>query len=302
MITVIGSLNLDVFIEVTRFPRPGETRQGTNLRYTPGGKGANQALAAARLGARVTMIGAVGDDAFGEKMVANLAAATVETSGIVRRAETASGTAWIIVDDTGQNQIIVAPGANDTLSANDVRRHEDLIRRSTAVIAQLETPLETVESAFALAHEAGALAVLNPAPVRELKEELLHRCDWIIPNETEAEQLGGVEVRDLAGAAASAQSLQSKWGVPNIVITLGAAGAWVSSSSFTGHIPAPRVQAVDTVGAGDTFVGAFVTRLVEGAAVRDAARLACAAAALATTRRGAQAGIPTRAEAEAFLQ
>jgi ribokinase len=302
MITVIGSLNMDLLIEVARLPRRGETVPGTDLRRAPGGKGANQAVAAARLGARVAMIGAVGADAVGNEMIANLAAAGVDTSGIERRPGDASGSALIVVERDGQNQIVIAAGANGTLSAADVAQHAGLIRRSHAVIAQLETPLEAVDAAFGVAREAGVTIILNPAPFVALDESLLRRCDWIIPNEIEAERLGGLDVRDVAGARAAAHAIQQRSGGANIIVTLGAEGAWITSSSFTGHILAPKVEALDTVGAGDTFIGAFAARLVEGSGAREAARFACAAAALAVTRRGAQAGIPTRAEVEAFVK
>jgi ribokinase len=302
MITVVGSFNMDLFIEVARFPAPGEAVFGKNFRHAPGGKGANQAYAVARMGQPAAVIGAVGRDAFGDEMVANLGTVGVDCGGVVRRADAASGTAMITPDATGQNQIVVANGANDTLTAEDVTRHAALIRRSRALVTQLETPLESVEAALRLARESGALAILNPAPFSPVPNALLALCDWIIPNEIEATRLTGAEVRDSSSAAGAAKSIRRFSHCPNILVTLGAQGVWLDTPEFTGHLPACKVKAVDTVGAGDTFIGAFVTRLVEGADAREAARFGCAAAAIAVTRRGAQASIPTRAEVDEKLK
>jgi ribokinase len=302
MITVVGSLNMDLFIETTRLPSPGETVLGRNFRGAPGGKGANQAVAIACMGGVCAMIGAVGNDSFGEEMLANLRAAGVDTNAVVRRADAASGVAMIIVDANGQNQIVVAGGANNTLSPDDIARQAALLRRSKAIVVQLETPLPAVDAALRLGREAGALTVLNPAPCLKLNDDVLRCCDWIVPNEIEAAQLSGVTVRGSADAATASKKLQERSGDANILITLGADGAWLDTNSFTGHVPGFKVPAVDTVGAGDAFIGAFVTRLMEGAEAREAARFGCAAAALAVTRRGAQAGIPFRAEVEAWLR
>ena len=302
MITVVGSFNLDLFIEVPRFPAPGEAIHGRNFRRAPGGKGANQACAVARLGQPAAMIGAVGQDAFGDEMIANLVALGVDVRGVTRRADVASGTAMIVLDASGQNQIVVANGANDTLTADEVRRHADVLQNSRAVIAQLETTPAATEAALRLSRAAGALAVLNPAPFSPVADDVLALCDWIIPNEGEAAKLSGVEVIDRATAAIAARKIQARSGCARVAVTLGAEGVWLDSPEFTGHVPGFRVQAVDTVGAGDTFIGAFVTRLVEGAGARDAARFACAAAAIAVTRRGAQSSVPTRAEVEALLR
>ncbi len=301
MITIVGSFNMDLFIEAPRFPAPGEAILGKNFRRAPGGKGANQACAVARLGHAAAILGAVGRDAFGDEMVANLAAAGVDTTGVLRRDDVASGTAMVVLDATGQNQIVVANGANDTLTAAEVEQHAALLRRSRAVVAQLETPLPAVETALRRARECGALAVLNPAPFAPVSDALLRCCDWIIPNENEAAKLTGVAVADVDGAKAAARVIKQRAACPNVIVTLGANGVWLDTPAFTGHLPGFKVRAVDTVGAGDTFIGAFVTRLVEGADAREAARFGCAAAALAVTRRGAQASIPTRAEVEALL-
>ncbi len=302
MITVVGSFNMDLFIEAPRFPAPGETLHGKNFRRAPGGKGANQACAVARMGMKSAIIGAVGRDVFGDEMLASLEAAGVNTRGVVRRSDTASGTAMVVLDAAGQNQIVVANGANDTLSAGDVTRQAALLHESKAVIAQLETTMSATEAALRLAREGGALAVLNPAPFFPVEDALLRLCDWIIPNEVEASRLSGVEVRDARSAAAAAPILRQRSQCPNIIVTLGANGVWLDTPQFTGAVPGFKVDAVDTVGAGDTFIGALVTRLVEGAEAREAARFGCAAAAIAVTRRGAQPSIPRRAEVEAFLK
>jgi ribokinase len=302
MITVVGSLNMDLFIETTRLPSPGETVLGRNFRRAPGGKGANQAVAVARMSGACAMIGAVGDDVFGDEMLANLRSMGVETKAVARRVGAASGVAMIAVDTNGQNQIVVASGANETLSPDDITRHTALFRRSKAVVVQLETPLPAVEAALRLGREAGALTVLNPAPCQALSDDLLRCCDWIVPNEIEAAQLSDAAVSGSADAAIVSKKLRERSGGANVLVTLGAAGAWLDTESFAGIVPGFKVQAVDTVGAGDTFIGAFVTRLVEGEEARSAARFSCAAAALAVTRRGAQAGIPFRAEVEAWLR
>lgn len=301
MITVVGSLNMDLFIDVAQLPAPGETVVGKNFRRTPGGKGANQASAIARLGHPVAMIGAVGRDAFGEELIETLARQGAGVEAITRRDGVATGTALIVLDTAGQNQIVIAAGANGTLAAADFDRWAAFLRQSRAVIAQLEIPLAAVEAALRAAREAGALAVLNPAPFVPGCDALLSLCDWLLPNETEASKLAGFEVRDLDSAARAAHRLREASRGLNVLVTLGAAGAWLDTPDYTGHIPAFVAEAIDTVGAGDTFVGAFVTRLVEGAAPPEAARYASAAAAIAVTRRGAQSG-PSRAEADAFLR
>jgi ribokinase len=208
----------------------------------------------------------------------------------------------IAVDTNGQNQIVVASGANETLSPGEIASYAALFRRSKAVVVQLETPLPAVEAALRLGRNSGALTVLNPAPGLKLNDDLLRCCDWIVPNEIEAAQLSDMTVRSCADTATASKKLRGRSGGANVLITLGADGAWLDSESFVGKVPGFKVQAIDTVGAGDTFIGAFVTRLIEGAEAREAARFGCAAAALAVTRGGAQAGIPLRAEVEAWLR
>lgn len=301
MITVVGSLNMDLIIEVARFPSPGEAIQGRNFRRSGGGKGANQAAAVARLGQASTLVGAVGDDAFGRELLANLTAAQVDVSNVDVDPTAATGTAMILIDDSGQNEIIIASGANGSLTAAAVSARVTLIRQSRAIITQLETTVDAAETALRLAREAGALTVLNPAPFVAVDDRLLRLADWIVPNEIEARQLTNVAVSNPLSAASAARILRNRSGSANIAITLGSQGVWLDTPPFTGLIPAFPVAAVDTVGAGDAFIGAFVTRLVEGAAPEEAARFGCAAAAISVTRHGAQASMPFRAEVEARL-
>jgi ribokinase len=301
MITVVGSLNMDLIVRVPRFPEPGEAIHGEDLQTACGGKGANQAYAVARMGHPASMVGCVGQDGFGEAMLANLRTVGVDTANVQQRAGVPSGTALILVHDTsGQNEIVVASGANRTLTADDVRAAADLLYRSDAVIAQLETTLPATQVALSLARAAGRLSVLNPAPFAPLDDAFLALCDYLVPNENEAARLVGGEVCDLVSAARAAETLRAR-GARNVLITLGAGGVWVDAEAWRGHVPAFAVKAVDTVAAGDTFIGAFVTRLVEGADLRTAVQFGCAAAAIAVTRPGAQPSIPARQEVDAFL-
>lgn len=302
MITVVGSLNMDLMVDAPCLPQPGETVRGWNFRRSSGGKGANQACAVARMGMRCSMIGAVGDDWFGDELLASLRGAGIDVAAVTRRANTSSGVAMITVDVAGQNQIILAAGANDTVNPLQIAQHGAILRESKAVLVQLEIPLDAVEAALFQARQGGALVVLNPAPCAKLGDELLRLCDWIIPNEIEAGQLAGVTVRTTDDAALAARNLRERSGGAGVAVTLGAAGVWLASSEFTGHIPGFAVQAVDTVAAGDTFIGAFTVRLVEGAGPHEAARFASAAAAISVTRPGAQASIPTRGEVDAWLR
>ncbi len=298
MITVVGSLNMDLVLDVAHFPQPGETVPGRNFRSAHGGKGANQAYAVARMGFPVTMIGAVGDDSFGNEMVEGLAEVGVDVSSILRRAEAASGTALITVDSLGQNQIVLASGANETLSEDDIAAALGDWGECRALLLQLEIPLATVGAAIHRARSAGVPVFLNTAPCLDLPEGLLRQCDWIIANEQEATRLTGLAVTAPAEAGFAATALRQQAPDSGIVITLGPAGAWIDSPAYTGHVPGFEVETVDSVGAGDTWIGAFVTQLLEGNPVFKAARFAHLAAALAVTRQGAQNSIPSRAEVE----
>lgn len=304
MIVVLGSLNLDLVMDVVSFPRPGETVSGSNLRRLPGGKGANQALALARLDSPVAMVGAVGDDPAGHQMVADLQQAGVDTTGIRVREKVATGTAVILLEGTGQNQIVVADGANGTHTAEEMTRATLRLAEAHAFVVQLEIPLPAVVAAVHAAAAAGVPVFLNAAPAQGLSDNTLADTDWIIVNESEATVLAGSEVSSDAEPkpARLASRLRERSEGACVAITLGAAGVWVDSDEFQGHLPGFRVAVVDTVGAGDAFVGAFVARLTAGDPVYEAAVFGMAAGALAVTRPGAQSGLPTAREVREFLR
>lgn len=293
MIVVLGSTNTDMVISGAKISVPGETVCGGSFMMNPGGKGANQAVAVARLSARrrqCVFIAKVGDDLFGRDTARRLKAEGIDARLIVDKTA-ASGTALILVDRKGQNCISVALGANGTLSPEDVAPFASDIERADALLLQLETPLETVLWAARTAHAKGVHVILNPAPAAKLPRELYACLDWITPNETEAELLTGVKVADLASAQAAERVLKRR-GVAHVAITLGAKGCYAAGRIH----PCVKVKAVDTVAAGDTFNGAFVVALAEGKGVDEAIAFAQAAAALAVTRPGAQASVPFRRE------
>lgn len=294
-IAVLGSTNTDMVITGNRIPVPGETVSGGRFMMNPGGKGANQAVAVARLSAKkgsCLFIGKVGADLFGRETAARLKKDSIVPRLLMDGREP-SGTALILVDSKGQNVISVALGANGTLSPDDMVLFEDDIESASALLMQLETPLDTVVHAAKTARAAGVPVVLNPAPARKLPKELYSLVDWITPNETEAEILTGVKVTDAASAAKATKSLMRR-GVGHVVITMGAKGCWCGD---TGKIyPCKKVKAVDCVAAGDTFNGAFTVALAEGRSVEEAISFAQKAAAISVTRPGAQSSIPYRKE------
>ena len=299
-ITVAGSLNMDFVVKVERLPRAGETVIGSGFVTLPGGKGANQAHAAGRLGGRVRMLGRVGDDAFGRELVASLGSAGVETAGIRVSAGTASGVALIFVESGGQNQIVVAAGANGRFAPEDVS--EDLGAGGGLLLLQLETPLETVERAAALAVERGTRVVLDPAPARPLPDALLARVSVLTPNESEALALvdrGGTSL-SIADAPEVARALRRR-GAAAVILKLGPNGAWLEDEDGGRHFPPFAVAAVDATAAGDTFNGALAVALAEGRALAQAVPFANAAAALSVTRLGAQASMPERHEVDALV-
>jgi ribokinase len=255
----------------------------------------------ARLQQQVRLIGAAGADAFGDELIRHLQNDGVEVQSILRRNQAPTGMAFIVVDQAGQNQIVVASGANSTLTAAEVETESALICGSQALLTQLEVPLPAVAMGLRLAHEAGVLTVLNPAPFTWVPDEVLRCCDWIVPNEIEAAQLTQLPVAGPAQAAVAARSLRERSRGAGVALTLGSAGVWVECDSFSGQVPAFSVEAVDTVAAGDAFIGAFVSSLIEGQGPREAARFGNAAAALAVTRRGAQASLPRREEVLKYL-
>jgi ribokinase len=300
-VVVVGSANTDMTVRVPRIPVPGETVRGRDLRISGGGKGANQAVAAARAGARVVFVTALGDDDLGDRALAGFAAEGIDVRLVRRVPGEASGVALIFVDEVGENVIAVAPGANACLRPEDVAPLAGLLEPDDFLLLQLEIPLETVEAAVRLAAAAGARVALNPAPARALPDALVGGLTLITPNALEAEQLTGIAARDEA-ALREAASVLHRRGVPHVLITLGARGAFGSNGSQSLLLPAFPVAAVDTTAAGDVFNGALAAALVERRGPRDAIGFASAAAAISVTRPGAQASAPRRAEIDAFLR
>jgi ribokinase len=286
-VAVVGSLNLDLVVRVARLPGPGETVSGDDVFRNPGGKGANQAVAAARLGRRVAMVGRVGDDDAGRELLESLEADAVDTSQVRVVAGVPSGIALITVSEDGENQIVVSPGANARLTPDDVGQAGAALAAAAVTLLQLEVPLEAVAAA---ARAAGGTVVLNPAPVRDLPEELLAEVDVLVPNRVELAQLaGGAEPEKVAEATRLAGRLPAR----AVVVTLGADGCLVIVGGDTVHVPAVPVRAVDTTAAGDAFCGGLADALAGGATLEDAARRAVRVAAAACLRPGAQASLPT---------
>ena len=297
MIVVIGSINMDLVLRVPRMPLPGETLTGGAFRTIPGGKGANQAVACARLsgkvaagGQQVAMVGCVGDDAFGATLRAALVGDGIIDSHITTLPGVASGIASILVDDNGQNSIVIAGGANDLLSPAHIDAAKGLIEQADIVVLQLETPMATVVHAIKLARSLGKTVVLNPAPAASLPEGVLELVDYLIPNEIEAAMLAGVspEGADVKALAAALQKL----GSDNVIITLGSKGVHAALYGGDFTFPAEVVQAVDTTAAGDTFIGGFVAGLASGMDEAEAIQQGQRAAAWSVTKPGAQTSIP----------
>lgn len=300
-IVVVGSSNTDLIVKLDRIPRPGETMLGEDLVTAAGGKGANQAVSAARAGGRVALVACVGRDSFGEQALAGFERDSVDLRFIRREKKAPSGVALICVAKNGENSIAVASGANGKLSPADVRRARSVISRAKIVVAQLEIPIETVKAAARMATECGARFILNPAPARDLSDALLQRVSLLTPNETEAELLTGVKV-DGEAAAAKACALLRRRGAGAVILTLGSRGAYVAEASGETMMRGFKVKAVDTTAAGDVFNGALAVALAEGQPLGAAARFANAAAALSVTRFGAQPSAPTRLEIERMLR
>ena len=294
-IVVIGSCNTDMVVKANRLPVPGETILGGSFYMNPGGKGANQAIAAARLGADVTFISKIGYDLFGLQALEIYKSERINTEFIFTDSKKPSGVALISVDSFGENCIIVASGANQSLSPEDIDKAKDKIREADTILMQLEIPLETVEYATALAYEYGKRVILNPAPASSLNNELLKKTNVILPNRIEAEMLSGIKVTNLKSAHRAVQAISCK-GIENVVITLGKEGAFVKEKDKYIMIPAKEVDTIDTTGAGDVFSGALSVSLSEGRSLIEAVEFANAAAAIAVTRIGAQSAIPYRTE------
>lgn len=300
-IVVIGSSNTDMVVQAPRIPRPGETVLGGRFTMAAGGKGANQAVAAARAGGNVTFIARVGDDLFGRQAIDGFKRDAINIEFVLRDRNAPSGVALITVSSEGANSIAVAPGANAKLTPADVRAAEKVIRAADVAILQLETPLETVAAAVEITRTAGVPVILNPAPAQPLPDDLLRCVSILTPNESEAQLLTGIEVSSCEGARRAADALIAK-GVRTVLVTLGAEGCLVASAGSSDLVPGFRVKAVDTTAAGDVFNGSLAVALAEKKPLPDAVRFANAAAAISVTRLGAQPSAPHRNEIEDFLR
>jgi len=299
-VVVVGSLNMDLVARAARLPQPGETVVGTSFATVPGGKGANQAVAAARQGAPTAMIGCVGDDAYGEQLRGALLAEGIDCQAVAAVAGVSSGVALIVVDDASQNNIVIVAGGNGEVTPQRVEAADALLRQADVLVCQLEVPMETVGFALERGRALGKTVILNPAPVSApLPVQWYPAVDYLIPNESEAFALTGVRVDSVVSAEQAAAQLRAA-GAGKVIITLGALGLLFADGSGFQHFAAPKVRAVDTTAAGDTFVGAFAAALARGEGEREAIAVGQVAAALSVTRAGAQPSIPSLAEVRGF--
>ena len=299
-LVVLGSINADHILNLESFPTPGETVTGNQYQVAFGGKGANQAVAAGRSGAKVAFIACTGDDDTGERVRKQLASDNIDIAPVSVVEGESTGVALIFVNAEGENVIGIHAGANAALTTERVNAQREIIANAEALLMQLESPVESVLAAAEIAHQNHTTVVLNPAPARVLSDELLALVDIITPNETEAEKLTGVRVENDDDAARAAKVLHDK-GIGTVIITLGSRGVWASVNGEGRRVPGFKVKAIDTIAAGDTFNGALVTALLEGKRMDDAIRFAHAAAAIAVTRKGAQPSVPWRKEIDEFL-
>ncbi|WP_297410034.1 ribokinase [uncultured Alistipes sp.] len=294
-IVVVGSSNTDMTVKSKSLPKPGETVLGGDFYMQQGGKGANQAVAVARLGGRAVFVGKVGEDAFGEASVAAYRADGIDTRHVTATRRAPSGVALIMVDQGAENCISVAPGANACLAPEDILAARAEFEQAAIVLLQMEIPMPAIVQAVELGHASGARVILNPAPAQFVPDSVLSRLYMITPNRAEAEKLTGIKVTDMESAGRAARMLADK-GIGRVVITLGGKGVFIRDAEEEYCIPAERVEAVDTTAAGDTFNGALCVALSEGRTLFDAVRFASRAAAIAVTRMGAQTSIPYRTE------
>lgn len=300
-ILVVGSSNTDMVIRTAHLPLPGETVIGGTFFMNPGGKGANQAVAVARLGGNIAFVCKTGSDIFGHQANQLFLDEGIDTSYVFSDTKHPSGVALITVDERAENSIVVAPGANACLTPADLHKAREAVVAADIVLLQLEIPMETVEETAVIASELGKRVVLNPAPASGLSPRLLGTLYAITPNETEAEAISGVHIVDDATAGEAARKI-AEMGVENVIITLGARGALVFDGESCCIVPACKVRAVDTTAAGDVFNGALVVALSEGRTLKDAVRFACKASAISVTRVGAQSSVPYRSEVDVFEQ
>jgi ribokinase len=297
-IVVVGSLNLDLVMHVPRMPLEGETLRSTWSGSLCGGKGANQAVACARMGAPVAMIGRLGDDPAGLMLRSALAKESINLDSLIATPETASGAAVFLLTPDGQNRIIIVGGANALLTPDDISTHSGQFDSAGLLLCQLEVPLETVAAAIACAAARDIPALLNPAPALPLPPEILTRTKYLIPNESEATALTGILVDGPDMAARAAQALLQQ-GVGHVIVTLGAAGIMIADHQGCRHRPALPTNVIDTTAAGDSFIGGFATGIIEGLGIDDAAALGLGAAAICVSRAGAQVSLPYRSELKA---
>jgi ribokinase len=299
-IVVVGSSNTDMIVQMARLPKPGETIMGDEFSTAAGGKGANQAVGAARAGGHVVFVARVGQDMFGSQAVDSLVRDGIDVSYVVKDRAAPSGVALIFVGKDGENSIAVAPGANSRLSSADVKKAKKAFVGARFLLMQLEIPLETVQTAAQLATKAGVRVILNPAPARSLPNKLFKHISILTPNETETEVLTGIKVKNVTDAAKAAVRFMAK-GVQTVIITLGRRGAFVATKEGKQLVPGFKVRSVDTTAAGDIFNGALAAALGEDKPLLEAVRFANAAAAISVTRLGAQPSAPDRKEIESFL-
>jgi ribokinase len=300
-ITVIGSLNMDLVVQASRYPLSGETLAGTGFHMLPGGKGANQAMAACLAGANTNMIGCVGQDPFGKILIDSLSQAGVNVDGVQELTGVSTGIATILVEENGENRIIIVPGANDRVTSSILENEWRRIACSSMVILQHEIPLSSVHAIIKHCQIERIPVVFNPAPIYSIQEEILAAIDTLILNETEASALTRINCRGTQTAFQAARALL-KNKTQTIIITLGKDGAVLVDQKSEIHQPAYAVKAVDTTAAGDTFVGSYAAMILEGKTAKDSLAYAAAASAIAVTRLGAQASIPNREEVMHFLQ
>lgn len=298
-ITVVGSLNMDLVVRTPKIPVMGETIIGSGFMTSPGGKGANQAVAAARLGGKVVMIGCVGNDIFGRDLIANMQVSNVETAYIRILDDVSTGVAVIVIKD-GNNSIIVDSGANFLLSPQMIEEAEEIVKACELLIVQLEIPLETVDKAINLAKKHNKKVLLNPAPAQKLSDELLGKLDIITPNETECEIITGLEIKSIEDAKVAVKFLKNK-GIPQVVITMGGKGVVYNSGEEIRHKAINPVVVVDTTAAGDSFSGALAVALSQGNSIDEAVDFGSIVGAMTVTKKGAQTSLPTIEEVNKFI-
>ncbi|MFX1346372.1 MAG: ribokinase [Promethearchaeota archaeon] len=308
-VLIIGSSNMDLNIYSERFPNPGETVTGGTFKQFLGGKGANQAVAAVRSGANTVFIGKIGMDSFGNQMISQLSRENIDTSHIIRDKEEESGVAFILIDKKGENMISVAPGANFRLSAEEIKTKAEVIKNASSLVVQMEIPIETIEEIFKIALKGDVIKVLNPAPLKPIPLEILEKVDIIIPNEGELYQLHSfLNLPKLTGEGklkiTQASRELAKLGIKNVITTLGKKGSiiYLGAEDKFIEIPAPKVNVVDTVGAGDCFIGVLASKLCQGESIINSVQYSTIAASIAVTRKGAQDSMPYINEIEKKLK